>query len=123
MKKILILFLFLNFSNVFASEFNSNFTKEAFEQAQKEGKTIVVYSWNEFCGTCSKQKPILKKAKQDFSDVLFLDYEQTKYKNIAKHLNINYWSTIAVYKGNKQIIKAIGLVKEDDIYSLIKKGI
>jgi thioredoxin 1 len=123
MKKILILFLFLNFGNVFASEFNSNFTKEAFEQAQKEGKTVVVYSWNKFCGTCNKQKPILKKAKQDFSDVLFLDYEQTKYKNIAKYLNINYWSTIAVYKDNKQIIKAIGLFKEDDIYSLIKKGI
>ena len=123
MKKILILILFFNFSNALASEFDSNFTKKVFEQAQKDGKTVVVYSWNKFCSTCAKQKPILKQAKQDFSEVLFLDFEQTKYKDVAKYLNINYWSTIAVYKNNKQVTQAIGLNNKDDIYSLIKEGI
>lgn len=123
MKKILVLILLLNFSNVFASELKSNFTQKAFEAAQKEGKTVVVYSWNKFCGTCAKQKPILKQAKLDFSGVLFLDFEQTKNKDTAKFLNINYWSTIAVYKNNKQIKKSIGLVNKNDIYALIKEGI
>jgi len=123
MKKILVLILFFNFSNVVASELTTNFTIEAFDEAQKNGKTVVVYSWNKYCGTCAKQKPILNQAKKDFNDILFLNYEQTKHKDIAKLLNINYWSTIAVYKNNKQVSSAIGLYKKDDIYSLIKEGI
>ena len=123
MKKIFALILIFTFSNAFALEFNSNFTKEKFEKAQKNGKIVVVYSWNKFCGTCAKQKPILKQAKEDFKDILFLDFEQTKNKEIAKFLSIDYWSTIAVYKNNSQIAIAIGLNSKDDIYSLIKKGI
>ena len=102
MKKILIFILFFNFSYVFASEFNTNFTKDTFEQAQNNGKTVVVYSWNKFCGTCKKQKPILKQAIKDFENVLFLDFEHVKNKDIAEYLKINFWSTIAVYKDNKE---------------------
>ena len=73
--------------------------------------------------TCKKQKPIFKQAKKDFKNILFLDFEQTKNEDVAKFLNINYWSTIAVYKNNKQVAKAIGLSNKEDIYSLIKEGI
>ncbi len=123
MKKLLLIFLFLNLSNVFASEFTTNFTLEKFKEAQKKGKTVVVYSWNKYCGTCAKQKPVLKQAKEDFADIVFLDFEHTKRKDIAELLNIDYWSTIAIYKNNKQTNLAIGLYKKDDIYSLIKEGI
>ena len=123
MKTALILILFFNFSNAFASEYVTNFTKEAFEQAQNNGKTVVVYSWNKYCFTCAKQKPILKQAKKEFEDVLFLYIEHTKNKNLLKGLNINHWSTIAVYKENQQIAKGVGIVKKDEIYSLIEKGI
>ena len=123
MKKILLLILFFNFSNAFASEYVTNFTKEVFEQAQNNGKTVVVYSWNKYCFTCAKQKPILKQAKKEFEGVLFLYIEHTKNKNLLKGLNINHWSTIAVYKENQQIAKGVGIVKKDEIYSLIEKGI
>ncbi len=123
MKRILILIFFLNTSNLFASDFTTNFTINAFEDAQNNGKTVVVYSWNKYCATCAKQKPILKQAKKDFADILFLDFEQTKNKDIAKYLNINFWSTISIYKNNKQIAQAIGLNNKDDIYSLIEEGI
>ena len=123
MKKLLLIFLFLNLSNVFASEFTTNFTLEKFKEAQKNGKTVLVYSWNKYCGTCAKQKPVLKQAKEDFADIVFLDFEHTKRKDIAELLNIDYWSTIAIYKNNKQTNLAIGLYKKDDIYSLIKEGI
>jgi len=119
MKKILILFFFFNFSNSFASDF----TQEAFEQAQNNGKTVVVYSWNKYCVTCAKQIPIMKQAKKDFENILFLYIEHTKNKNLVKNLNINFWSTIAVYKNNKQIAKTVGMTDKEKIYSLIKKGI
>ena len=123
MKKALILILFFNFSNAFASEYTTNFTKQAFEQAQNNGKTVVLYSWNKYCVTCAKQKPILQQAKKDFKDVLFLYIEHTKNTNLLKDLNINFWSTIAVYKDNKQIARGVGVVEKDQIYSLIEKGI
>ena len=123
MKKILILFLLFNFSNLSASEFVTNFNKEEFVQAQENGKTVVVYSWNKYCSTCNKQKPILRQAKNDFQNVIFFYIEHTKNKKTVKDLNISFWSTIAVYKNNKEITKAVGLVDKKEIYSLIKKGI
>ena len=122
MKKILILIFLFNFSNAFASEFKTNFTNEEFLKAQNEGKTVVVYSWNKYCVTCNKQKKILKEAKSDFQDIIFLFIEHTKNKKIVKDLNINFWSTIAVYKNNKEIAKAVGLVDKEKIYTLIKIG-
>ncbi len=121
MKKLLLLFLILN-TSVFASEIKMNFTKDSFESAQKAGKTVVVNSWNKWCYTCVKQEKIIKEAKKDFDDVLFLSYAQ-KNKDIAKYLNIDYRSTIVIYKNNKEVARAIGITKKEEIYSLIKKGI
>jgi thiol-disulfide isomerase/thioredoxin len=120
-KKFLILFFVLFSFQSFAIEKKTTFTLEAFNEAQKTGKTIVINSWNKFCGTCARQTKILNEAQKDFPDVIFLSYEQTKHKDIAKLLNVDYWATIVVYKNNKEIGKAIGITSKDDIYSLIKK--
>ena len=120
-KKFLILFFVLFSFQSFAIEKKTTFTVEAFNEAQKTGKTIVINSWNKFCGTCARQTKILNEAQKDFPDVIFLSYEQTKHKDIAKLLNVDYWATIVVYKNNKEIGKAIGITSKDDIYSLIKK--
>ena len=122
MKKFLVTLFILISTQSLASEVKMNFTKEVFENAQKNGKTVVVNSWNKFCMTCIKQEKIIKKAKKDFGDVLFLTYAQ-KNKDIAKYLNIDYRSTIVVYKDNKEIARTIGITKKDEIYSLIKRGI
>ena len=122
-KKFLILFFVLFSFQSFAIEKKTTFTVEAFDEAQKTGKTIVINSWNKFCGTCARQTKILNEAQKDFPDVIFLSYEQTKHKDIAKLLNVDYWATIVVYKNNKEIGKAIGITSKDDIYSLIKKEI
>ena len=123
MKKILLLFIILTSTNVLAFEKNTNFTFEKFKKAQQEGKTIVVNAWNKTCMTCAKQSKVFADAINDFKDVEFLFYEQTKHKDIAKNLNIKFWTTIVVYKGNNEISRKIGLTKKEDIYQLINKGI
>ena len=122
MKKFLFILFFILSNNVFAADVEMNFTKNAFESAQKNGKTVVVNSWNKWCYTCVKQEKIIKQAKKDFNDVLFLSYAQ-KNKDIAKYLNIDYRSTIVIYKDNKEIVRAVGITKKEEIYSLIVKGI
>tara|TARA_B100001123_G_scaffold288830_1_gene321819 strand:- start:77 stop:448 length:372 start_codon:yes stop_codon:yes gene_type:complete len=123
MKKILtIIFLFFAFESV-AIEKKTTFTVEAFNEAQKAGKTIVISSWNKSCGTCARQAKILNEAQKDFPNILFLSYEQTKHKDIAKLLNVDFWATIVVYKNNKEVAKEIGITSKSEIYSLIKKEI
>ena len=121
--KILAFFILLISTSSFAAEYETNFNIEKFKFAQKNGKIVVIHSWNKSCTTCAKQKPILEKAKKDFENVIFMNFEQTKNKEIAKLLKIDYWTTIVVYKNNKELAREIGLYNEEDIYNLIKKGI
>ena len=120
--KILAFFILLISTSSFAGEYETNFDIEKFKFAQNNGKIVVIHSWNKSCGTCAKQKPILEKAKKDFENVIFMNFEQTKNKDIAKLLKVDYWTTIVVYKDNKELAREIGLYNEEDIYNLIKKG-
>jgi len=120
--KILAFFILLISTSSFAGEYETNFNIEKFKFAQNNGKIVVIHSWNKSCGTCAKQKPILEKAKKDFENIIFMNFEQTKNKNIAELLKIDYWTTIVVYKDNKELAREIGLHNESDIYNLIKKG-
>ncbi len=122
MKKLLFILFFIISANSFAAEVKMNFTKDLFESAQNAGKTVVVNSWNKYCYTCIKQEKVFKKAKKEFKDILFLSFAQ-KNKDIAKFLNIDYRSTIVIYRNNKEIARAVGITKKEEIYSLINKGI
>ena len=122
MKKILTFFILLISTCSFADEYKSNFNIEEFKSAQNDGKVVVIHSWNKFCTTCAKQKPILEKAKKDFQNIVFMNFEQTANKDIAKLLKIDYWTTIVVYKDNKELAREIGLYNKEGIYNLIKKG-
>ena len=123
MKKFLIIIFTLFSFNSFAVDKSTTFTNEIFKKAQAEGKTIVINSWNETCYTCGKQIKILNEAEKEFKDILFLSYEQTRDTEIAKLLGIEYWTTIVVYKDNKEISRSIGETNKSKIYSIIQKGI
>ena len=123
MKKIFItLFLFVCLS-ANAVEKKTNFSTEIFEKAKDSGKTVVINSYEVWCGTCSEQTKILDQAEKKFKDIIFLSYEQSKNKEIAQKLNIKYWTTIVVYKGNKEVARIVGQSDKKTIYSAIQKGI
>ena len=120
MKKILIIIFILFTFNAFAVDKSTTFNNEIFQKAQLEGKTVVINSWNETCTTCKAQIKILDQAQKEFKDILFLSFEQTKDKDIAKQFDIDYWTTIVVYKNNKEVHRSIGQMDKDKIYELIK---
>ena len=123
MKKILILFFTIFCFSAFAGGKETNFSIEIFENAKAEGKTIVINSYNVSCATCAKQTKILDQAQKEFKEIIFFSYNQNKNKNIAKRLDINFWTTIVVYKGNDEVARIIGQTDKKIIYSAIKKGI
>ncbi len=108
-------------SNSFAIEKSTTFTDKIFKKAQSEGKIIVINSWNEFCSTCKKQIKILDQAETKFKDVIFLSYEQTKNKDIADKLSIDYWTTIVIYKGEDEIYRSMGVTEKNQLYLAIDK--
>ena len=120
MKKILISIIVLLSINSNAISKETTFTNEIFKKSQLDGKTVVIHSWNKTCITCAEQVKILEQAKKDFKDTIFLSFEQTKDKQIAKFLDIAYWTTIAVYKNNKEISRTIGQTNKEEIYIQIK---
>ena len=120
MKKIFtIIFVLVSF-NVFAVDKTTTFNNDLFKKAQLEGKTVVINSWEETCTTCKKQIKILDQAQKEFKNILFLSFEQVKDKDIAKQLGIDYWTTIVIYKDNKEIFRSIGQTDKLKIYSKIK---
>ena len=129
MKKLFVLIFVIISFNSFADCGNEHssglaktttFTNEIFQKAQLEGKVVVINSWNKSCSTCAKQIKILNQAKNEFKDVLFLSFEQTEYKEVAKSLDIDYWTTIVIYQNNKEIYRSIGQTNKEKIYSQIK---
>ena len=123
MKKIFItLFLFICLS-ANAVEKKTNFSEEVFEKAIASGKTVVVNSYEVWCGTCSQQTIILDQAEKEFKEIVFLSYEQSKNKDIAQKLGIKFWTTIVVYKGNDEVARLIGQTDKKIIYAAIQKGI
>ena len=124
MKKILVIIFLLISTNTFSAENQRlNFTIETFEEAKKNGETIVVTAWNKYCGTCKRQKVVLDQAEKDFKDVLFLYYNHPKMKEVSKYLKIDRRSTILVYKGNTEVSRTLGQIDKSVIYSSIEKGI
>ena len=119
MKKILLIFLIIIGPISFSFGKGTTFTNEIFENAQLKGKTVVINSWNKTCGTCARQVKILNQAKVDFENVVFLSFEQTKDRDIAKFLSIDYWTTIVVYRDNKEVSRSIGQTNKGKIYSQI----
>ena len=120
MKKLFIIIFTLISFNAFAVDKSTTFTNDLFKQAQLEGKTVVINSWNETCTTCKRQIKILDQAQKEFSDILFLSFEQTVDKDIATQFGIDYWTTIVVYKNNKEVHRSIGQTNKAKIYELIK---
>ena len=123
MKKLLVtIFLFI-FLPVNAVEKKTNFSIEIFEEAKASGKTIVINSYEVWCGTCGKQTKILDQAEKEFKDIVFLSYEQSKNENIAKQLGIKFWTTIVIYKGDNEVSRIVGQTNKKIIYAAIQKGV
>ena len=123
MKKLITVLFLFGFLSANAVEKKTNFTEETFENAKANGKTVVVNSYEVWCGTCSKQTEILDQAEKDFKDIVFLSYEQSKNKDIAKKLDIKFWTTIVVYKGNDEVARIVGQIDKETIYTAIQQGI
>ena len=122
MKKILLyLFLILSFSaNGFAKE--TTFKKELFDKAQAEGKVVIVSSWIKYCTSCASQMKVLDKAKNDFDNIEYFAFDVTN-QEIAKFFDVQYQTTLLIFKDKKLVYRSIGETSKDLIYKAIQSSI
>ena len=129
MKKILILIFCFFALSVSAMEKETTFQKNLFEQAQSEGKIVIVSSWIKYCSSCASQMKVLKEAKKKgkLSDINFVNIEYFSFdvtnKEISNMLNIQYQTTLLIFKGDKEVYRSIGETTEDLIYEALKASI
>ena len=129
MKKIFTLIFCFFALSVSAMEKETTFKKNLFEQAQSEGKIVIVSSWIKYCSSCASQMKILNKAKKEgkLSDIEFTNIEYFAFdvtnKEIADLFDIQYQTSLLIFKGSKEVYRSIGETTEDLIYEAIKKSI
>jgi len=122
MKKFLI-FIFCIFAfSANADEKKTTFTKELFNKAQSDGEIVVVSSWLKYCSSCASQMKVLNKAKNEFDNIEYFTFD-IKNKEIADLLNVQYQTTLLIFKDNKEVYRSIGETSRDLIYEAIKTSI
>ena len=119
-KRLLILFVVLIPLSSIADEKKTTFNENLFKKAQSEGKVVVVSSWIKYCYSCASQMKVLNKAKNDFKDMEYFAFDVTN-KEISSLFNVQYQSTILIFKNNKEVSRSIGETTQQEIYTAIKK--
>jgi len=122
MKKILLLLFCIFAFSANADEKKTTFTKELFNKAQSDGKIVVVSSWLKYCSSCASQMKVLNKAKNEFDNIEYFTFD-IKNKEISDLLNVQYQTTLLIFKDNKEVYRSIGETSRDLIYEAIKTSI
>ena len=122
MKKSLILVFFILALNAQAIGKETTFKKELFEKALLDGKVVVVSSWIKYCTSCASQMKILNKAKNNFDNIVYFTFDVTN-KEIAELFNVQYQTTLLIFKDNKEVYRSIGETTKELIYDALKASI
>ena len=122
MKKFLIFIVFVLALNAKAFGKETTYKKELFDKALSDGKVVVVSSWIKYCTSCASQMKILKKAKNDFDNIEYFAFDVTN-REIAKFFNVQYQTTLLIFKDNKEVYRSIGETTKELIYDALKSSI
>ena len=122
MKKLLVFICFVLAFSTKAIGKETTYSKELFDKALSEGKVVVVSSWIKYCTSCASQMKVLEKAKNDFDNMEYFAFDVTN-KEIAKFFNVQYQTTLLIFKDNKEVYRSIGETTKELIYDALKSSI
>ena len=122
MKKLFVLLLIILPFNLAVAQKQTTFDNDVFNKAQSDGKTVVVSSWIKYCTSCASQMKALKDVEKDFDNLIYLTFDVTN-REIAKQLNIQFQTTLVIYKNNEEVYRSLGELSKDKIYKAINSVI
>ena len=122
MKKFLVFICFVLALSTKAVGKETTYSKESFDKALSDGKVVVVSSWIKYCSSCASQMKVLEKAKNDFDNMEYFAFDVTN-KEIAQFFNVQYQTTLLIFKDNKEVYRSIGETTKELIYDALKSVI
>ncbi len=122
MKKFLVFICFVLTFSTKAIGKETTYSKELFDKALSEGKVVVLSSWIKYCSSCASQMKVLEKAKNDFDNMEYFAFDVTN-KEIAQFFNVQYQTTLLIFKDNKEVYRSIGETTKELIYDALKSSI
>jgi thiol-disulfide isomerase/thioredoxin len=101
------------------------YTDAAFEAAQKAGKPILVDISAAWCPVCRVQAPIVEDlAMSDkFKDLVHLEVDFDRQKDVLRRLNAPRQSTLIVFKGTAEVGRSVGDVNRQSIEAMMEKAL
>lgn len=98
------------------------FSRQAFETAQDQGKSILVEIHASWCPTCQAQKPILAKlfGEAQFKDLAVFRVDFDNQKAEVHRFKATVQSTLITFKGKQEIARSVGDTNSDSISDLLR---
>jgi len=98
------------------------FSAEAFEAAQKAGKSILVFIHAPWCPTCRVQEPILSKllGEAKYKGVVSFVVDFDSEKAVLRRFNASKQSTLIGFKGARETRRSSGDTEAMTIEDLIE---
>lgn len=108
----------------FAAE-TVSYTPQAFDAAQKDGKSILVEIHATWCPTCKAQAPILADLEKGakFQNLLVVHVDFDSQKDAVRRFGARMQSTLITFKDGKETGRSVGDTDRASIANLLDKAI
>ena len=99
------------------------FNAQAFSDAQRAGRPILVAIHASWCPTCKAQTPILSELTADpkFKNLAYFVIDFDSQKDLVQRFGARMQSTLIAFKGNKEEGRSVGDTNRASIAALLNK--
>jgi thiol-disulfide isomerase/thioredoxin len=103
----------------------AQFTQQAFAQAQKAGRPILVHIWASWCPVCAAQAPTLSQIEADpaYKNLIVYTVNFDTQKDVVKQFGARIQSTLIVFHGVTEKGRSAGDSHADSIKALVAHAI
>ncbi|HUW38267.1 MAG TPA: thioredoxin family protein [Rhodocyclaceae bacterium] len=122
---LLSLSLLASGSALAAQTTQSPFDMAKFDALNQAGKPILVYIHADWCPTCKAQDPIINELLKTpaLRDITALRVDFDHQKDVVRHFEVQYQSTLIVFKGGREVGRSTGDTRKASIAALLSRAI
>ena len=96
------------------------FSRSAFERAQKADKPILVDISAPWCPTCRAQKEVLKVLLPNHKNLVVFNVDFDPRKDVVRAFKASMQSTFIAYKGKAEVGRLVGVSDKRSIQRLLE---
>lgn len=101
------------------------YEESLFRSAQASGAPVIVEIHADWCGECKMQDRVLTRLVEQpaYASLVRLRINYDTQKELVRAFGANHQSTLVLYRGAKEVARAVGITSEAQIRELLNKAI